>query len=91
MTTAEEITGMQDFFDFNADSFDPAKNVFTFRNGATNEAVLIRVPEIESILIDKGSLCIFTESTRYRFSLAALDAEGSAAIGLVNTIQSLLR
>ncbi|TVR03169.1 MAG: hypothetical protein EA403_07395 [Spirochaetaceae bacterium] len=82
---------MDNVFDFAADEFDPGKSVFTFRNSATNEAVMIRVPAIESVLIDTESLRICTESMRYRFSLAGLDAEGNAAIGLLNTIQSQLR
>ncbi len=82
---------MEKVIDFAADSFDPGKSVFTFRNSADNGAVMIRVPAIESVLIDSESLQIFTESAQYRFSLAGLNAEGNAAIGLLNTIQSQLR
>ncbi len=77
--------------EFQADTFDPGKNILTFRNTTTNEALIIRVHAIQHLTIDQEFLHIVTEASHHRVGLAGIDSAGGASVGLFNTLSSVLR
>ncbi len=76
---------------FEATSIEPLKNVICLVNENTNDSLIIRTDAIQAIEIDQENISIITLNTHYAVSLQAIGHEGTGAIGLRNTLMSLLR
>lgn len=76
---------------FVANAFEPGKNVISFRNTESNEAVIVRVSAIQHVEIDTEFLHVITMASHIEIPLEGIDSAGARAVGLHNTIFSMWR
>lgn len=76
---------------FEATKIDPLKQVICFLNENTHESLMIKTDAVQYIEIDKEYLSIVTMSSHHQISLESIDSTGPSAVGLYNTLLSLLR